>query len=276
MAVRVGINGFGRIGRNVFRAAYERGADIEWVAANDIVDPKTIAHLLKYDSTYGPFPGHVEATDTGLRRRRQGDARVRRARPGRAAVGRARRRGRDRVHGSVHRPRERLQAPRRGRQEGRDLGPGDQSRHDGRAGRQLRRGLRPRAARGDLERLLHDQLPGSGREGPARHDRHQARADDDDPRLHRRPAPAGHAAPRSAARPRRGDQPDPGLDRGREGDRARDPGAQRQAERLRGPRAGADRERRRPDGRDASARRPSRRSTRRCGRPPIAVRFRAC
>jgi glyceraldehyde 3-phosphate dehydrogenase len=67
MAVRVGINGFGRIGRNVFRAAYERGADIEWLAVNDLVDPKTIAHLLKYDSNYGPFPGEVEATDTGFR-----------------------------------------------------------------------------------------------------------------------------------------------------------------------------------------------------------------
>jgi len=67
MAVRVGINGFGRIGRNVFRAAYEGGADIEWLGVNDIVDPKTIAHLLKYDSTYGPFPGQVEATDTGFR-----------------------------------------------------------------------------------------------------------------------------------------------------------------------------------------------------------------
>jgi glyceraldehyde 3-phosphate dehydrogenase (phosphorylating) len=67
MAVRVGINGFGRIGRNVFRAALERGADIEWLALNDLVDPKTIAHLLKYDSNYGPFPGSVEATDTGLR-----------------------------------------------------------------------------------------------------------------------------------------------------------------------------------------------------------------
>ena len=66
MAVRVGINGFGRIGRNVFRAAYERGADIEWLAVNDLVDPKTIAHLLKYDSTYGPFPGEVEATERGL------------------------------------------------------------------------------------------------------------------------------------------------------------------------------------------------------------------
>ena len=66
MAVKVAINGFGRIGRNVFRAAYERGADIEWLAVNDLVDPKTIAHLLKYDSTYGPFPGEVAATDAGF------------------------------------------------------------------------------------------------------------------------------------------------------------------------------------------------------------------
>jgi glyceraldehyde 3-phosphate dehydrogenase len=67
MAVRVAINGFGRIGRNVFRAAYETGADIEWLALNDLVDPRTIAHLLRYDSNYGPFPGEVEATETGLR-----------------------------------------------------------------------------------------------------------------------------------------------------------------------------------------------------------------
>ncbi len=66
MAVRVAINGFGRIGRNVFRAAYETGADIEWLAVNDLVDPKTIAHLLKYDSTYGPFPGDVRATPAGF------------------------------------------------------------------------------------------------------------------------------------------------------------------------------------------------------------------
>ena len=67
MPVRVGINGFGRIGRNVFRAAYERGADIEWLAVNDLVDPPTIAHLLKYDSNYGPFPGTVEATPGAVR-----------------------------------------------------------------------------------------------------------------------------------------------------------------------------------------------------------------
>jgi glyceraldehyde 3-phosphate dehydrogenase len=66
MGVRVGINGFGRIGRNVFRAAHERNADIEWVGVNDLVDSKTLAHLLKYDSVYGPYPGTVEHTDDAI------------------------------------------------------------------------------------------------------------------------------------------------------------------------------------------------------------------
>ncbi|HWD84756.1 MAG TPA: type I glyceraldehyde-3-phosphate dehydrogenase [Solirubrobacteraceae bacterium] len=66
MAVRVGINGFGRIGRNVFRAALDKGADIEWLAVNDLVDPPTIAHLLKYDSNYGPFHGKVEVRSDRL------------------------------------------------------------------------------------------------------------------------------------------------------------------------------------------------------------------
>ena len=66
MALRVGINGFGRIGRNVFRAAHARGADIDWVGVNDITDTKTLGTLLKYDSVLGRFPGEVEATDTGI------------------------------------------------------------------------------------------------------------------------------------------------------------------------------------------------------------------
>ena len=66
MPVRVGINGFGRIGRNVFRAAQEQGADVEWVAVNDLTDAKTLAHLLKYDSILGPYPGTVELTDGGI------------------------------------------------------------------------------------------------------------------------------------------------------------------------------------------------------------------
>jgi glyceraldehyde 3-phosphate dehydrogenase len=66
MPVRVGINGFGRIGRNVFRAAHESGADVEVVAVNDITDTKTLAHLLKYDSVYGPFSGTVEVGDGAI------------------------------------------------------------------------------------------------------------------------------------------------------------------------------------------------------------------
>jgi glyceraldehyde 3-phosphate dehydrogenase len=67
MPVRVGVNGFGRIGRNVFRAGQAKQTDIEWVAVNDITDTKTLAQLLKYDSTYGRYPGEVEATDDGIR-----------------------------------------------------------------------------------------------------------------------------------------------------------------------------------------------------------------
>ena len=67
MSVRVGINGFGRIGRNFFRAARKYGADIEIVAVNDLGDAKTMAHLLKYDSVMGPFEGEVEAVETAIR-----------------------------------------------------------------------------------------------------------------------------------------------------------------------------------------------------------------
>ena len=66
MAVKAGINGFGRIGRNLFRAAKERGADIDWVGVNDITDTHTLAHLLKYDSILGPYPGTVEAKGDSL------------------------------------------------------------------------------------------------------------------------------------------------------------------------------------------------------------------
>jgi glyceraldehyde 3-phosphate dehydrogenase len=66
MPVRVGINGFGRIGRGVFRAAKQSGADIEWVAVNDLMDPATMAHLLRYDSLFGRYPGTVEVEGDAL------------------------------------------------------------------------------------------------------------------------------------------------------------------------------------------------------------------
>src|SRR5437773_4185165 len=66
MAVRVGINGFGRIGRQSLKALIERAPDIEVVAVNDLVDTATNALLFKHDSTYGAYPGSVDHTDDAL------------------------------------------------------------------------------------------------------------------------------------------------------------------------------------------------------------------
>jgi glyceraldehyde 3-phosphate dehydrogenase len=66
VTVRVAINGFGRTGRAAFRAAYERGVDIEWVAINDAIDTALLAHLLEYDTVYGHFGGAVEVADGAI------------------------------------------------------------------------------------------------------------------------------------------------------------------------------------------------------------------
>jgi glyceraldehyde 3-phosphate dehydrogenase len=67
MSIRVAINGFGRIGRNVLRAAKQAGVqDLDFVAVNDLTDNKTLAHLLRYDSVHGRYPGTVETSDEGL------------------------------------------------------------------------------------------------------------------------------------------------------------------------------------------------------------------
>jgi glyceraldehyde 3-phosphate dehydrogenase len=66
MTIKIGVNGFGRIGRNFFRAAKEQGKDWDFVAVNDITDAKTLAHLLKYDSVLGTYEGTVSASDSGI------------------------------------------------------------------------------------------------------------------------------------------------------------------------------------------------------------------
>src|SRR3954447_21595189 len=67
MAIRVGINGFGRIGRQVVRAAKEQGvADLDFVAVNDLTDTRTLAHLFKYDSVHGTYQGDVESSEGGI------------------------------------------------------------------------------------------------------------------------------------------------------------------------------------------------------------------
>jgi glyceraldehyde 3-phosphate dehydrogenase (phosphorylating) len=66
MTVKIGVNGFGRIGRNFFRAVHQKGADVEFVGVNDITDAATLAHLLKYDSVLGTYAGDVRASDNGI------------------------------------------------------------------------------------------------------------------------------------------------------------------------------------------------------------------
>jgi len=66
MAVRVAINGLGRTGRAAFRAAHERGLDIEWVALNDLMRVETLAHLLRHDTVYGPFPGAIDVAGDAI------------------------------------------------------------------------------------------------------------------------------------------------------------------------------------------------------------------
>jgi glyceraldehyde 3-phosphate dehydrogenase len=66
MTVKIGVNGFGRIGRNFFRATKQRGADLDFVAVNDVTDAATLAHLLKYDSVLGTYPGEVGTSSNGI------------------------------------------------------------------------------------------------------------------------------------------------------------------------------------------------------------------
>ena len=231
MPVRVGINGFGRIGRNVFRAAHESSADVEIVAVNDITDADDARRTCSSTTPiYGPFPGTVEVD---RRTRCAIDGRevkvLAETDPDAAAVERPRRRRRDRVDRPLHQARGRRQAPRGRRQEGHHLRPGHRAGRHRRPRRQLRRGLRPGQPRRHLQRVVHDELPRARGQGAARRDRHRARPDDDDPRLHGRPAAPGRAAQGPAPRARRGAQPRPGHDRRGEGDRPRHPRAQRQA-----------------------------------------------
>ncbi len=270
MPTRVGINGFGRIGRNALRAAKARAdadaakgartaaggtggslvtGDIEWVAVNDLTDAATLGHLLNYDSILGRYPGTVHARDGAievdgheLKVLAESDpAALPWGELGVDVVIESTGRFTAREHAAVH-----LQ---RGARKVVISAPATDPDVTVVLGRQLRAGLRPRRAPRDLERLLHHQLPGARRQGRPRHRRHQARADDHDPRLHRRPAPAGHAPQGPAPRARRRDQPDPRLDRGREGDRPRDPRAAGQAPRVRRARPGPRRLGGRPHGR---------------------------
>ena len=241
MSVTVGINGFGRIGRNLFRAAWERGLDVDFVAVNDITDTATLAHLTKYDSTLGPFPAKVEHSGDTISfdgkpvkvLSERDPAKLPWKELGADVVVESTGFFTDRDAASKH-----LEAGARkviisAPAKGPDVTVCSR--------RELRRGLRPRFASHHLERLLHDQLPRAARQRPARRNRDTARVDDDHSCLHRRPASPRRAAQRPAARAGGGDQPRSDVDRGGQGDRPGRARARRQAERRRGARADRDR-----------------------------------
>ena len=247
MAIKVGINGFGRIGRNIMRAAMgDRGIDI--VAVNDLTNAETLAHLLKYDSILGNLKADISAKgdritvdkdefqvlsikdpaqlpwkslgvevvleSTGIFTNRDGAAK----------------------HIAAGAKKVIITAPAKGPDLtvviGRERGQ-----------------VRPREAPHHLERVVHDQLPGARREGAARDVRHPQGLDDDGALVHERPEPARPAAQGPAARARGGavDHPD---DDGRGGGGRRGPaGAQGASRRHRDARADGERVGRGPRGR---------------------------
>ena len=206
MTVRVGINGFGRIGRNFFRAAKQRGADIDFVAVNDLGSLETMAHLLKYDSVLGTLPHD----DQGRRRAAsRSTATSCRCCPMRdpnelpwgdlgvdvviESTGFFTSRDTAAPHLEAGAPLVIVSAPCDGADATFVYGVNhkdfDFAQH-----------------KVDLERELHHQLLRADGQGARRRVRRRAGPDDDDPRLHRRPAARRRPAQRPAPGPRRGDQ----------------------------------------------------------------------
>ena len=180
----VGINGFGRVGRAAFRAAYERGLELEWVGINDLAGPEALAHLLKYDSVYGRFPGTAKAGDGVIRIDDTEIPVFSEADPARLPWGDL---GAEVVIEATGRFRSRADAAKHLEGGARKVivsAPVKDADATVVLGVNFRTGLRRRSARCCLQRLLHHELPRTGREGPARDSRHPTRDDDDDSRLH--------------------------------------------------------------------------------------------
>lgn len=227
MTVRVGINGFGRIGRNFFRAIVASGADIEVVATNDLMDNKTLAHLLKYDSILGRFPGEVAYDDTSIivdgkaiRVFEERDpANIDWAGVGADIIVESTGFFTDAQKAKAHidggAKKVIISAPAKNEDITIVMGVNHEP-------------VRPGRPHGDLQRVLHDELPRADGQGPQRRVRHRQGAHDDHPRLHAGPEPPGRAAQGPPPGPRRRPQHRPDHDRRRQGRRARAARAQGQ------------------------------------------------
>ena len=272
MTTRVGINGFGRIGRSFTRLALER-TDLEVVAVNDITDSGTLAHLLAFDSTYGRLGRTVEHTPDSMSIDGVPIAVLSERDPAAIDWGRL---GADIVIESTGKFRTRDGAALHLKGGARKVlisAPGKGVDLTVVLGRQRRR-LRPAAARRDLQRVLHHQLRGPDGQGAERRVRHRARLHDHDPRLHRRPDAARRSAQGPAPRPVGGGQHRAHHDRRGPGHRAGHPRGGREAGRDVPPGAGGGRVADRPRGRarPGGHRRRGQRGVRRRG---VRARWRA-
>ena len=201
MSVRVAINGFGRIGRNVLRAIVEaKRGDITVVAINDLAPPETNAHLLRFEFGARPLSGrgHGHRRHAGLRHRP--DQGHRHPGSGAAAVAGARGRHRARMHRPVHHQGEGFGASGRRGQARAGVGPRRPRGPHGGLRRQSRQ-ADPRP-QGGVERLLHHQLPGPARQGAQRRGRDRQGLHDHGARLYQRsalarPVPQGSSTGRA-------------------------------------------------------------------------------
>ena len=244
MTTRVGINGFGRIGRQSLKALIERAPDIEVVAVNDLVDAEMNALLFKHDSTYGQYPGEVKAGDKSIIIDGREIKILAEKDPANLPWRDLGRRHRPRVDRHLHERREGEGPHRCRRPEGHHQRPGEGRGHHDRPRRQ-RRQVRPGDPSHHQQRELHHELPGPGRQGRPRPRDDREGPDEHDPQLHERPAHPRRRAQGPAPRPQRRPEHHPDDDRRREGARAGHPGPQGQVRRVQPARPDADRQRRR-------------------------------
>ncbi len=190
MAVKIGINGFGRIGRNFLRAALEQGADLEIVAVNDLTDNKSLAHLLKYDSVGGRLSEEVSYTEDSITVGGKSIKVFEERDPANLPWGEL---GVDIVIESTGRFTKAADAGKHiagGAKKVLISAPGTDV--DGTFVMGVNDGeYDPETDAHHLERLVHHELPRPAREGVQRQLRHRARLHDDRARVHRRPEPAG-------------------------------------------------------------------------------------
>ena len=239
MALRVGINGFGRIGRLVFRVLAERPLDFDVVAINDLSDPKHLALLLKYDSVQGRFKGTVEAREKSIVVNGNEIPITTEKDPAALpwkklscqvaleSTGRFTDRASLQKHIEAGAERVVLSAPAKDDLDAtivlgvNDTDPQQEPPHH-------------------LQRVVHDQLPGADGQGSARVFRDREGVDDDGPRLHQRPARRRPGPRGPVSRPGGGGEHHPVQDRGRQGRRRGHPRIEGEADGLRaaGARAG--------------------------------------